>query len=737
MPLINLKTDLKSLKFGKDKPEGGSSNEPFIVKEIPDERENGIFKDPDGGGKDVILRGGTLSITRSLKDVERLKNLFFKTPQGLIFTLKQNFLSRTSVKTVSSQGPAYGMAKVNQGVYLPLGLAAQSALGFIGTHTNMFGINPFSPGRKNPSFEDQLSNLGLIKYESAILVRSNEEFDSQNKGSLTNKDTIDTVIELRKNLITSKSDGATNIREYSGGPGAILGIGKTIIPFSDQRISRTGINNILNAGGDTQQYFLGKNIKPQSEYIEIINSINVGDLNIKDTEGTQYSFLNSKYYSLNPVGKTDYNNISGFVDDLTLIGSESEILFTISAGGGYTFTNTDARLLTESGSLNYSPSQEPVTPSKYKSINLEDFSFRGRQVPSKQPISKGFNNISNISNSTINIEGSNNLTSLEGPNVYKNTPSSSSISPDSLTSDEELIRQTGNGVATWTQTEINNVESSTLFNNSQQIQDFRTKIPQTLISPDKKVLSNFNADYHAKRVDTRTNIGDPGARKDVLNYTIGGPALDKINASGIYQQAEATHRGTKNDLVKFSMGYVQNNSSGNSSFMNFRAYLGEFQDAYSSDWGETQYVGRGDKFYNYKGFSRRFNISWKVVALSKAELIPMYKKLNFLASGCAPDYSSGGFMRGNLMRLTVGGYLFNQLGFISEITYTAPTTCTWEIGLSNEAGNDSSVKELPHMIEVSNFSFTPIQDFVPRIADPANQGETPYIALSNGENTNY
>ena len=36
MPLINLKTNLKSLKFGNDKRGGGSSNQPYIVTPIPD-----------------------------------------------------------------------------------------------------------------------------------------------------------------------------------------------------------------------------------------------------------------------------------------------------------------------------------------------------------------------------------------------------------------------------------------------------------------------------------------------------------------------------------------------------------------------------------------------------------------------------------------------------------------------------------------------------------------------------
>jgi hypothetical protein len=90
----------------------------------------------------------------------------------------------------------------------------------------------------------------------------------------------------------------------------------------------------------------------------------------------------------------------------------------------------------------------------------------------------------------------------------------------------------------------------------------------------------------------------------------------------------------------------------------------------------------------------------------------MYHKLNFLASNLAPDYSSAGYMRGPLVYLTVGGYLYEQPGFITSLTYDIPQESTWEIGIDITGSSDSSVKELPHMIKVSGFSFTPIHKFL-------------------------
>ena len=103
-------------------------------------------------------------------------------------------------------------------------------------------------------------------------------------------------------------------------------------------------------------------------------------------------------------------------------------------------------------------------------------------------------------------------------------------------------------------------------------------------------------------------------------------------------------------------------------------------------------------------------------------------------------------MRGNLVRLTMGGYLYEQPGFISSLTYEVPREATWEIAINQEGGPDNSVKELPRMIRVTGMSFTPIHEFLPQKINPKfangvnNQGvaiKERYIALSNGRNTNY
>jgi hypothetical protein len=130
----------------------------------------------------------------------------------------------------------------------------------------------------------------------------------------------------------------------------------------------------------------------------------------------------------------------------------------------------------------------------------------------------------------------------------------------------------------------------------------------------------------------------------------------------------------------------------------------------------------------------------------------MYQKLNYLASNLTPDYSSNGYMRGPMMRLTIGGYLYSQPGFMTSLTYTIDESTPWEIGINDtDAESDNSVKELPHIIKVS-MNYTPIHTFVPRkqtnayagsIAgqgtgnDISSFGKEHYIALSTGDHNNY
>ena len=593
--LISQNTNLKSLRYGKDRVGGGSSNQPYIKSPIPENR-NQLDR---SGGIDFLLRGGTLTPSRAIQDVSRLTKMFadFKSPNGVLFTAKQNLLSRTNVKTQAS-------GILNQGAYLPTSTILQVAGNAFGIHLNKQGINPFrntSPDNGTGSLFGLRDPLGLNVY--AQVIKNNQDKKDNRLVQLANRklnvsvnnttaptsfSPLGAIIGVVSNILSTSPQISSNPNEilnYGGGPGSILGVGKTSIKrysFTDE--------------GKTKAATAPKSTK-------------------------------------NVYGKTFFPNIT---PAQTVLGG------VFALGNAYRsnlYTNTNSGL---------------------------DFDKVGNDI------FKGKYYV------------------LDSSTVFKKT-------------------------------------KYELSSENTQISDFRTQIPSTQIfAGGKKNILSAAPDYATKNIENRVNLGDPGKRsKDVSSYTKGtGDKLtrDLITAMPLYKSAKADHGGDRNDLVKFSIGIIDNDSPNNRTYIHFRAFLDLMDDNYNAQWENFKYMGRGENFYRYNGFTRTVNLSWTIAAQSKEELIPMYQKLNFLASSLTPDYSANGYMRGNLAVLTVGGYLFEQPGIINSINYSVPTESPWEIGISDTAGFDHTVKEMPHMIKVTGFSFTPIQEFVPKLQKNTYEG---------------
>jgi len=241
------------------------------------------------------------------------------------------------------------------------------------------------------------------------------------------------------------------------------------------------------------------------------------------------------------------------------------------------------------------------------------------------------------------------------------------------------------------------------------------------------------------------NTKDPNRKDPYITPAKDSKPLDRINALAIYKSESPTSTDLVNDFVKFRFAIIDNDEPNQKNYIHFRAFLNSFTDSYGAEWSGFRYPGRGEQLFKYGGFTREFSVSWIVYAQSKAELIPMYQKLNFLASSLTPDYggeNGAGFMRGNLVQLTVGGYLYEQPGIITSLTYTAPDDTPYEISVLNSTtdvsvNSDSSTKELPYRIDAS-INFIPIHTFTPQIQD-TQVGKSRYIALADGsgKNNNY
>jgi hypothetical protein len=146
-------------------------------------------------------------------------------------------------------------------------------------------------------------------------------------------------------------------------------------------------------------------------------------------------------------------------------------------------------------------------------------------------------------------------------------------------------------------------------------------------------------------------------------------------------------------------------------------------DGFKADWQAYKYVGRGENFYRYNGFSRDMSLSFTIYAHSRAEMAPLYEKLNRLVGTTAPRYAGNGYMLGNFIKLTVGTYFNGVPGIINSVSLKPSFEAGWDINrdvdglpIKNEKdanGDNDYVGQIPRMIEV-DMTFTPIHNFTPQ-----------------------
>ena len=788
MALINLTTDLKSLKYGQDRPGGGSSNQPYIVNSItPDESgplldvnvnfqtnalanqygynitaDTSPVPQSGTGGPDFLIRGGTLFPKIVFKDVARLSKYFVdtKSPRGLLFTVSQNLLSRTAVKTQTS-------GLLNEGIYTPLSTLAQAGVSIFGAHLNKQGLNPFAETGAYATNNDNLyevkmkqdisffnngglaigdptftndGNAGtisigafrnrlLLLYGTKIVPNGYRLQGNAPETSLVGDTTVpgasptyDSLQSLaKKNSVSLESGFESNILEYPGGPGSILGIGKTQIRFADQR---TGVwnYNIYSTGflvPTTETGF-------SPEYAVTLE----GNPNIYKTK------LKPKYVQI--LSKTKLLDFLGYTSKFpakfgkptpfsVLVGYTKEKILVTPAQPGVSLLNVDPTTgLTPEQTVftgEYTYDYSVFTRPRILKIN-------GNKLLG---LSKYSDYLSSDEGTGFSIYGDIDST-IRNVGRLEVIDKTQFADPDA-----NVSLNLSKGYVSFTQedfVDITGVNYAGRTGNTTAYEDFRSYLRN--FSTDAGIISSTSTssllqqignlalapDYSNKNIETRVDLGDPGNRnqKNLTSYTSGSfansQALSPYGAASYNSYDKVTYlpiyksgKQDPNDLVKFRIKTADN-------VIAFRAFLDQISDQYSSDWDPFQYIGRGEKFYTYKGFDRQLSLSWTVAAQSKVELIPMYKKLNYLASMCAPKYGTEGYMSGNIVYLTIGDYIKDQAGLIKGFSYEMnDENATWEIKINDNGDPDSSVGELPHLIKVTGFQFIPIHSFVPKLQD--------------------
>jgi hypothetical protein len=674
MPLIDLKTDLKSLKYGKDQPGGGDSGQPYITTNVdgihgtqvnfPNNSILGLFGlglnslpllpnassllNRSSIGRfvndflsgDEFIRGGALGAAQaSINDAFRIGSFFLSLPKGPLFIAKQVGLQLSNpLLEVKKGGRGLANGALN---FSPGSLLGTVTGGILGpTRIYNLGINTIAQVPVN-AFGVHFSRHGLLpvqdnsnNYESVVTFNNESNGSKENRlVELTNKFSLGQATSFSK-----QSAFTTAINQISGFLTGTIGL-PNITKWKPT-------NNLIQKptpGGPSSVYGIG--------FTSILRTQYTGD-----------AFKNNAVYLSN---------------EATLKLSQSNLNYYNTLGVSRTYFSTDQEIndFTQVDSNN--PNKKPQS--------LDDFTY--------DTLAKGGDYIDTINGKLSNPNPTVIKTNKKTYAVYKR------LVEDKILTDNKY-KDLGSKPAL-----LNDID----FFNRNSDDKIDVDFPITY----RNVVVGDNVGYRNGYEETVIISAPKGwlglsrevrvgsGRQDLINLTPifsdnGGSAADSVKKLNI----PGNPTSNINDLVKFRIQAVDGKNPKESDWMIFRAYLTQLSDNVDANWNSVKYAGRGEDFYIYGGFGRKVQIGFKVASLSVEEMEPMYQKLNYLMSNLMPDYN-GTLMRGPMIRMTVGNWIDGQFGILNSLSYSVPQDSPWEIGLGDK------YLILPHVLEVS-MTFTPI-----------------------------
>ena len=300
MPLIDLKTNLKSLKYGNDQPGGGSSDQPYIKVDI-NNVDRGFNRFRMTKFDDGFIRGGIVGAANAaITDTFRIGKFLTDLPKGPLWVVKQVGLQLSNPK-LEARAPKTGIGfidrlattlndKIGIGptrIYnLGINTLAQVPVNALGIHFNRHGLLPvqddstkylsvvqnnnLNTGSNNAKLPQSSTNR-LLKYAAKLLPASPP------KSRPTS--TIDQLLALIPGASLFIKPQQMMIDEYIGGPGSVYGIGKTFIKRYDytsngvnkQQPQDKGTINYQGLLGVSSQYFGNtETINPLADFNEAL-----------------------------------------------------------------------------------------------------------------------------------------------------------------------------------------------------------------------------------------------------------------------------------------------------------------------------------------------------------------------------------------------------------------------------------------------------------------------------------
>jgi hypothetical protein len=351
MPLLDLKTDLKSIKYGHDRAGGGNSGQPYIQTDI-NTVDKGINKLRFGNFDEGLVRGGVIGmLNSSITDTLRIGKFLTDTPKGPLFIIKQVGLQLSNprletikLSTPSSSGFLGSVAKLYDRINDKVGLGptriynlgintlAQVPINGIGGHIVRHGLLPVA----DPS-----------KYYEAVVTANDPRFGEGKNNRLVK---LATKFGLGNPNYKEVSGGnKLIIDDYIGGPGSVYGIGTTLINRAKNR--DTSDNSRIRDAFNYSEYQAGKT--------RISGSLGTGvaEVKIKDTKDFRISNITGSIYNPTKFDNSKFPELDGsFISNIAkgITNFNLKIYNTIRGGSENDVINSNGSYTsTDIGTINY------------------------------------------------------------------------------------------------------------------------------------------------------------------------------------------------------------------------------------------------------------------------------------------------------------------------------------------------------------------------------------------------
>lgn len=691
MGLLDLTTDLRSLKYGRDQKGGGNSNQPFIQIPIP-----GYDEEFESNSTDFLLRDGALS--KGVRDAERLGK-FLLTVDGVLFLGKQTALSLQNpiVPGKPNRRDPGGIT----GLYNPLATLEQVAINAIGGHIERQSLLPVNnPQDKyfttiKDNYNDTNTNRLSILYNTKIADIENSTPPQALAATAQAINLLDPLTLLTYD-VGSDSEFKTNIKIQNPT------IRNNNLPNGEPLDTyQVGIDPFYNRGG-FQLGSEGINILGVSSTYQGLSEINGTPTEIPDL--TSLSGINLDGQS---------NNYFGITSDNTTLSTNPRglDLKIYQVGAGKFYENDGWQL----GSEGINVVGASAAYFIYDEINgnvvgdpeletLTGITTEGQQTRYYGPQDDN----STLSTNTKDLDvkayqatGSGNFYANGGLRLGENGANVVGVSQKFQTS------EVFNPEANTTSEDLTGINDT-----GEQIKPYGPQDNNTTLTTDAKGLDLASYQNGLASPAARRSADPNAAEKYYIDsnppalyrtYGLGPGNSDPLTLSGVKSSRDSELEAQQ--IYKFFIELLNNDSNGSSQYLYFRAYLDNISDSYTGEWSDVKYSGRAEKFYQYKGFNRDIGVDFTMYAHSQAEHPAIYEKLNTLLGAVTPDYSDIGYMRGTIARITVGSYFKDLPVVINSINIGGQLDTSWQ--------GQSDSPEAPGLLKIS-MQMNPIHDFLPK-----------------------